>query len=149
MKLIENINLKETKNYRNMIEKIKDDFGSTKIMRSDDIYDPEVVFYLNNMRSDESGYAHFMQEHPDGTSDYVCFNTHELDHGARWIAKNKNVEALGIVLPATCEVNGFLKEKEKGNIKIIEGGKKFVTSYKFGYLDKKKTKEVKNLINRR
>ena len=39
----------------------------------------------------------------------------------RWIARNEDQQALGLVLPATAEHKGYSAELEKGNIRIVDG----------------------------
>ena len=60
--------------------------------------------------------------HPDGRADYVAHRPEQLDHGVRWICRTPDQDALGLVLPATAEPEGYSAEKAKGNIKVLEGG---------------------------
>ncbi len=80
--------------------------------------DPEVVLYIN-YQTDEEGWAHSMQIRPDGYADYIRHRPAELDHGVRWICRIPNQDALGLVLPATAEPEGYLTEKAKGNVKVM------------------------------
>jgi len=85
-------------------------------------FDPEVVFFIDYL-ADEEGWAHTMQIHPDGAphggADYVRHRPHQLDTGVRWISRTGDQDALGLILPATAEPEGYLAEKAKGNIKVI------------------------------
>lgn len=81
-------------------------------------FDPEVVFLIDYL-ADEEGWAHSMQVHPDGSADYIAHRPDQLDKGIRWISRTADQDALGIVLPATAEPEGYLAEKAKGNIKVI------------------------------
>jgi len=81
-------------------------------------FDPEVVFFIDYL-ADEEGWAHSMQLHPDGSADYIAHRPDQLDKGIRWISRTADQDALGIVLPATAEPEGYLAEKAKGNLKII------------------------------
>lgn len=148
MKLREYIpsGLTVNKHYFDLVEKLRENPRLTQIMSRESVYDPEIVFYFSDIKTDDLGYAYFLQRHPDGTSDYVCFNTKELAHGTRWIAKNEEVQALGLALPATCDADGYTREKEKGNVRVIQSGDKFTCGYKCGYLDADKTSEIESLI---
>jgi hypothetical protein len=89
-------------------------------------FDPEVVFFIDYL-ADEDGWAHTMQIHPDGSADYIRFRPDQLDTGVRWISRTGDQDALGLILPATAEPEGYLAEKAKGNIKLVppKGGFQF------------------------
>ena len=82
------------------------------------IFDPEVVFFIDYV-ADEEGWAHSMQVHPDGSADYIRHRPAQLDKGVRWISRTADQDALGLVLPATAEPEGYLAEQAKGNIKVL------------------------------
>ncbi len=70
-------------------------------------YMPEIVFCCF-YKADRDGRAYTMQVLPDGYSCYVCHRPEELPFGVRWIARTKDEDALGMVLPATGEHKGYL-----------------------------------------
>ena len=148
MRIRENLpsNVSGSSQFDKLINKLRRDPKLTQIIKPEDIYDPEVVFYLENIKADSNGFAHFIQKHPDGSSDYVSFNTEELDHGTRWIVKNKDIAALGIILPSTCNADGYIAEKEKGNIKEIKSKSSYRAIVKTGYLNKEETEQMEKLI---
>ncbi len=82
------------------------------------LFDPEIVFDIK-YQADPEGRAHAMQVHPDGYAGYISHRPAELDHGVRWISRSRDQDALGLVLPATAQHQGYTLEKEKGNIKIL------------------------------
>jgi hypothetical protein len=84
-------------------------------------FDPEVVFFIDYLADDE-GWAHTMQVHPDGSADYIAHRPAELDKGVRWICRTPDQDALGMVLPATAEPEGYTAEKAKGNVKLLGAG---------------------------
>jgi len=94
---------------------------AARIIKTDDEYRPEIVFFIQSPSTDEDGKCHYMQVHPDGSADYVGYRPDNLDHATRWIVRTKDQEALGIALPATCDPEGYTAEKKKGNIKTLEG----------------------------
>jgi hypothetical protein len=81
-------------------------------------FDPEVVLYIRYL-ADQSGWAHSMQILPDGGADYIRHRPAQLDHGVRWISRIPDQDALGLILPATAEADGYTMEKAKGNIKVL------------------------------
>lgn len=94
-------------------------------------FDPEVVFYLD-YHADADGWAHTLQRHPDGTADYVRHRPAELPKGVRWICRTANKQALGMVLPATAEPEGYSAEKAKGNIRALPAKGRFYTEFAMG-----------------
>ena len=96
-------------------------------------FDPEVVFFVDCL-ADEAGWAHSMQVHPDGSADYIRHRPAQLGKGIRWISRTPDQDALGLLLPATAEPEGYLAEKAKGNLKVLSGGGSFHCAMEMGYL---------------
>ena len=90
-------------------------------LRPDLAFDPEIVFFIDYLQ-DSDGWAHSLQVHPDGSADYIGHRPEQLDVGVRWISRTPDQDALGILLPATAEPEGYAAEKAKGNVQILEGG---------------------------
>jgi hypothetical protein len=88
------------------------------VLVPDLLFDPEVVFFIDCV-ADKDGWSHSMQLHPDGSADYVRHRPDQLDKGIRWISRTADQDALGLLLPATAEPEGYTTEKAKGNLKII------------------------------
>lgn len=108
-------------------------------------YDPEAVLFID-MLPDEDGIAHAMQLLPDGSGDFISYNPGELDHAVRWICRTADQQGLGIVLPATAEPDGYTKEKEKGNLKLLEPGERFETTFELGALDGEEAQQYSDKI---
>jgi hypothetical protein len=108
-------------------------------------FDPEVVFFIDYL-TDAAGWAHTMQVHPDGSADFISHRPIELDHGVRWIARNPDQDALGMVLPATAEPEGYHAEKAKGNVKVLPAGSEFHCQIEVGVLTPAETKQMANKI---
>jgi len=111
------------------------------------MFDPEVVFYIDYL-ADEDGWAHSMQVHPDGSADYVRHRPDQLDTGIRWISRTPDQDALGIVIPATAEPEGYLTEKAKGNIKVLPAKDKFQCDFEIGTLTPVQTEQMADKISR-
>lgn len=97
-------------------------------------FDPEIVFNID-YRSDEEGWAHSLQIHPEGSADYVRHRPAQLGVGVRWISRTPDQDALGLVLPATAEPEGFTAEKEKGNVQQIAAGATWRCDFTLGAVD--------------
>jgi hypothetical protein len=57
-----------------------------------------------------------------------------LDKGVRWISRTGDQDALGLILPATAEPEGYLAEKAKGNIKVLPPQGQFHFELEMGML---------------
>ena len=55
---------------------------------------------------------------------------------------------MAMVLPGTAEPEGYLAEKEKGNVRSLPGGETFVSEITAGYLAPEETEQKKELIQR-
>ncbi len=111
------------------------------------MFDPEVVFYLDYL-ADELGWAHSMQIHPDGTADFISHRPAELEKGIRWISRTPDQDALGIVLPATAEPEGYTAEKAKGHLKVLPPGGEFYCAFEVGMLSATQAGAMQATISR-
>lgn len=109
-------------------------------------FDPEIVFAIDYL-ADDQGWAHSMQVHPDGQSDYICHRPTQLDTGVRWICRTPDQDALGIVLPATAEPEGYTAENAKGNIKSLAAGDTFFCEMEAGILNEQETTAMRAHID--
>jgi hypothetical protein len=103
------------------------------LLRPELAFDPEVVFFIDYL-VDAAGWAHSMQLHPDGSADFISHRPEQLDHGVRWISRTADQDALGIILPATAEPEGYTAEKTKGNLKVLPAGGEFHFDLEVGAL---------------
>jgi hypothetical protein len=110
-------------------------------------FDPEVVFFIDYV-SDEVGWAHSLQVHPDGGADYIAHRPSQLDKGVRWICRTPDQDALGLVLPATAEPEGYTAEKAKGNLKTVPPGGTWRCELELGALTPEETRETEAKIAR-
>jgi hypothetical protein len=108
-------------------------------------FDPEVVFFIDYL-ADDAGWAHTMQVHPDGTADYIGHKPAQLDHGVRWICRTPDQDALGMVLPATAQSEGYTAEKAKGNVKLLGPGAVFHCEMQCGVLTEAETRKMEQKI---
>ncbi len=104
--------------YRELLEELGRHPEKHHVLAPELTFDPEVVFSIDYL-ADADGWAHTLQVHPDSHADYVRHRPSQLDIGVRWICRTPDQDALGLVLPATAEPEGYHAEKTKGNIKVI------------------------------
>ncbi len=119
--------------YQEFIEELACHPEKHNLLSPDLPFDPEVVLFVDYL-ADESGWAHSMQVHPDGSADYIRHRPDQLDKGIRWISRTGDQDALGLVLPATAEPEGYLAEKAKGHLKIVPPGGTFRCEMEMGVL---------------
>jgi hypothetical protein len=132
--------------YREFLAQLETNPEKHNLLTPDLAFDPEVVFFIDYL-ADEAGWAHSMQVHPDGSADFISHRPSELDHGVRWISRTADQEALGLLLPATAEPEGYTAEKEKGNIKVLPPGGEFKFSLEAGALNPVEAKALEIKIN--
>jgi len=115
-------------------------------------FDPEAVLYLS-YRAGGDGWARTLMVHPDGYASYVGHKPHQLSHGVRWISRMPDQDAIGIILPATAEPDGYLAEKVKGNVKVLPAGESVQYEMETGLLapgqSKTMEKEIEKILSTR
>lgn len=97
-------------------------------------FDPEVVFTLK-MIADANGWAHGMQTHPDGSADFISYDTESLPMATRWLCRTDDQQGLGMVMPATSGVEGYTIEKSKGRVATIPGHGHWTARMRMGRLN--------------
>jgi hypothetical protein len=117
------------------------------VLAPDLCFDPEIVFTIR-YRADSEGWAHSMQVHPDGWASYIRHRPQELDYGIRWIARNADQDALGLVLPATAEHKGHAAAKAKGQLRSVRGGDTVEFHAEAGLLRAEEAKAMETRIGR-
>ncbi|MGA2547060.1 MAG: DUF4432 family protein [Rectinemataceae bacterium] len=127
--------VKPTPEYLAFLESLGKNPGVTRLIRPEDQYNPEIVFYVKNLGSDAKGMTHLIQKHPDGRSDYISWDVKSLDHAVRWILMHEDQKVMALALPATCDPEGYTVEKSKGNLRSIPGLGKAQFSLRTGALD--------------
>lgn len=119
--------------YIEFLDRLEREPALHNVLAPDLLFDPEVVFTIDYL-ADGKGWAHAMQVHPDGSADYIRHRPAELAKGVRWICRTPDQDALGLVLPATAEPEGYLAEKAKGNVQVLPGGGVFRCEMEMGAL---------------
>ncbi len=139
--------VKVSQEFLNMLEEVKRDPKTTEVIKPGVVYRPELVMFLTSPISDTQGWSHNLQVHLDGSADYVAYRPRELDHVTRWMVRTLDKEALGLILPATCDPEGYTAEKKKGNIKEIPAQSSAVFHARAGLLDRAQAAKMEKTIN--
>ena len=111
------------------------DPSSTECLDPGDGYDPEQVFYLHGLRPGEGGQTHLMLRRPAGDAFALSFSQAQFPHVVRWLMVNADQQVAAFALPSTCEPEGYLAERRKGNVASVAPGETRVFSVRIGYLD--------------
>ncbi|MCY0385860.1 DUF4432 family protein [Robbsia sp. Bb-Pol-6] len=98
------------------------------------LFDPEVVFYLRQLRESSDGLTRFMMRRADGSASCVRYRQREFPHAIRWLLNNSRAQVAGFAMPATCEVEGYAAERKKGNVRQLAGGATAEFSVELGHL---------------
>jgi hypothetical protein len=129
-----------------LLHDVEKDPYMTETLQPDFEFNPEIVFFINNLKTDSDGNSYFLQVLPNGSADYVKYNAHVLDRAVRWIVLTKNQRALGIVLPSTAEPEGYTAEKNKGNIKHLGAKESITFSVETGCVNSSEARRIEKLI---
>ena len=130
------------------IDKLNKDISIMDVIdKESQSYAPEIVFTCK-YDADEDGNAHTMQLLPDGYSCYVCHKPEELPFGVRWVARTKDEDALGMVLPATAEHKGYLYCKERGYEKYLASGETMTFHITTGILNPEDSEKMRAKIEK-
>src|SRR4029077_2950091 len=92
--------------HHRLVEAIGADIASHRLISPGRAIEPELVMALD-CRADAHGWAHAAQILPDGAADLGSHRPEELNHAIRWMTRSGDQEALGILLPATAEADGY------------------------------------------
>jgi hypothetical protein len=132
--------------YREYLDRLSQDPSIHNHLNHDQLFDPEVVFFIDYI-ADNQGWAHSLQIHPDGTSDYIRHQLAQLPVGVRWICRTLDQDALGLILPATAESEGYSAEKAKGNVRTLAPKEQVLFTYELGALSPDETKQKEKIIH--
>jgi hypothetical protein len=132
--------------YREFLQELGEHPEKHHVLAPELIFDPELVFNID-YRADETDWAHSLQVHPNERGDYVAHRPDQLPIGVRWICRTPDQDALGLVLPATAEPEGYHAEKAKGNIVVLPGGETFHVDMRVGTLAPEGTAQIEAKID--
>jgi hypothetical protein len=108
--------------------------------------DTEIVMSMD-VGVDASGWTHALQLLEDGSADFISYRPDELGHAIRWMVRNGDQEAMGLILPATAEPDGYLAEKAKGHVLSLGSGETFRCQFVFGALPPAEVPAYERVIN--
>lgn len=121
--------------YRALLDELAKNPAVMEVLNEPQRYDPEQVFYIRGVKPAADGLVHFMMARPEGDGFTIGWDPKIMTHTIRWILANSDQRVAAFAMPGTCEPEGYLAEKRKGNVRSLAGGAKaeFVTH--IGYVD--------------
>jgi hypothetical protein len=134
-----------TEQHRKLIEALKTDPSAHRLIEPGRRIEPELVMGVD-CRADDAGFAHAMQLLPDGSADYVSHRPDQLPRAVRWMTRSADQDALGLILPATAEADGYGAEKKKGNLRIVPAQGEFRCDLEFGALQREEAEALRRKI---
>jgi hypothetical protein len=134
-----------TEQHRKLIEALAINPSAHRLIEPGRRIEPELVMGVDCL-ADAAGFAHAMQLLPDGSADYVSHRPDQLPRAVRWMTRSADQDALGLVLPATAEADGYGAEKKKGNLHIVPAQGEFRCDMEFGALDRNGAERMRRKI---
>ncbi|MCK0198161.1 DUF4432 family protein [Ancylobacter sp. 6x-1] len=111
------------------------DPSGARIVRRADGYDPEQVFYLHGLATDDEGATTLMLRRPEGDAFLARYRPAAFPHTVRWILAGHDQSVCAFALPSTCEPEGYAAEKAKGNVIRLPAGACSRFFVELGHLD--------------
>jgi len=131
--------------YRELMNAIAADPALHRAIVPGRAVDPELVAGMDCVAGPD-GWSHALQVLPDGTADFISHRPADLPRAVRWMTRNGDEDALGLVLPATAEADGREAERRKGNVRTLAGGAEWHCQMSFGALDKSEAAAMQRAI---
>lgn len=125
--------------YLAFIDRLAADPSGSRLLEKDASYDPEQVFYVEGLATDDAGDTRAMLLRSDGDAFAMRYRPAEFPKTVRWILNGGDQAVAAFALPSTCEPEGFTAERAKGNIRQLKSGERAVFNVRLGYLDKIET----------
>ena len=132
--------------YKEFLAELAQDPTRHHVFKPDLAFDPEVAFEID-LATDAEGYAHALQKHPGGFSDYIRYRPENVPVCMRWICRTPDQDGLGVAFPSTSGVEGYTIEKGKGRVSTVAGGDTWRLAMQMGHLTEAETKEAIRAID--
>ncbi|SEL85254.1 protein of unknown function [Roseivivax marinus] len=123
-----------TEDYRAFLQELGARPEAGRILDRPERWDPEQVIYVDAPGTDPKGLTHAMLERPTGDGFVMTYAPAEFPRLGRWILHGADATVAAFALPATCEPEGYLAEKAKGNIATLAAGETRRFTARFGYV---------------
>ncbi|MFT0532386.1 aldose 1-epimerase family protein [Castellaniella hirudinis] len=126
--------VRPTPDYLAFIDALTADPSLMQVLDAPRRYDPEQVFYVRGLAADAAGRTHALMQLPEGGGFFMSYPVRGFPKTVRWILVNGDAQVAAFALPSTCEPEGYLAEKAKGNVRVLAPDEQAVFSVDLGYL---------------
>jgi hypothetical protein len=72
----------------------------------------------------------------EGDAFAIAWDPAVMPHTIRWILANSDQRVAAFAMPATCEPEGYLAEKRKGNVRSLAGNAKASFATRIDYIER-------------
>ncbi|WGE89164.1 aldose 1-epimerase family protein [Actinobacillus arthritidis] len=100
-------------------EEIKQGKYVLSSLDNDEMYNPEIVFFMDNLQQYQANLEYRMHS-PKGYNYLTKFSSKEFNYATRWILYNADQQVGAFVLPATCRPEGYLVAKKANTLIIMK-----------------------------
>lgn len=107
--------VKPTPQWLEFNQKIQRGEYQLNALENDEMYNPEIVFFMDNLQQYQANLEYRMHS-PKGHTYVTKFSSAQFNHATRWILYNADQQVGAFVLPATCRPEGYLAAEKAGTL---------------------------------
>jgi hypothetical protein len=122
--------------YRALLEALAADPARMRTLSEPERYDPEQVFYIKGLKPGADRLVRFLMARREGDAFAIAWDPAVMPHTIRWILANSDQRVAAFAMPATCEPEGYLAEKRKGNVRSLAGNAKASFATRIDYIER-------------
>ncbi|MEG9545760.1 aldose 1-epimerase family protein [Mannheimia sp. HC-2023] len=111
--------VKPTLQWLKFNEKINQGKYTLSALENDEMYNPEIVFFMDNLQQYQAQLEYRMHS-PQGHNYLAKFSSAQFNYATRWILYNADQQVGAFVLPATCRPEGFLAAQNSGTLIMLK-----------------------------
>ncbi len=135
-----------TPDYLGFIEQLAKDPSGLEVLGEPQRYNPEQVLYIRGLAADAEGNTASLMRRREGDGFHIGYNLNDFTKTVRWILVNDDQKVAAFALPSTCEPEGYLAEKAKGNVRSLASGQTAEFKVRLGYMTKAEAEAAENHI---
>lgn len=126
-----------TSTWQDFLGALQAEPSKLSVLKEPELYNPEFVFYVKKLLADNDGMIHLLLKKPEGDGCYCAYHKDDFNHLVRWILCDEDMQVAAFALPSSCEPEGYLAEKNKGNVRVLAANETTKFKVRSGYLSAK------------